>query len=348
MPLVAALDLVPLFTRGLELSAVKPDETVAIYTENGVRRHYADAFVAAAEALGASAFVVDVPVPSQRVTELSTWGRTRGLAALPPVVEAFKGCDLLVDLVMLLFNPAKIAIQESGTRILTCVEPSDTIERLFPEAHYREEARGGQQLLARASSLRVRSAAGTDLTYQLGERRAMCQYGCADEPGRWDHFASAFVLTAANDDGVDGTVVFDVGDIITPYIHHVREPVTCTIEAGHIVRVEGGLEAMLMRDQLSRFDRDATAVSHIGWGLHAGARWDSLRVEPAQVGLDPRSYRGSVMFATGPNNEFGGTNSSPCHFDMPMRNCSLWVDDELIVDAGTIVDRVSASDGTRG
>jgi 2,5-dihydroxypyridine 5,6-dioxygenase len=88
-------------------------------------------------------------------------------------------------------------------------------------------------------------------------------------------------------------------------------------------------------------------VSHIGWGLHPGARWDALQADPNQIGLDPRSYRGSVMFSTGPNNEFGGSNASRCHFDMPMRNCSLWLDDRLVVDAGTIVedDRADALSG---
>jgi 2,5-dihydroxypyridine 5,6-dioxygenase len=336
--LTTPLELLPLFTRALELCSVRPGEVVGVYTENGARRNYADAYVAAAESLGATAFVVDMPVPSGPIAELSATTTEHGLGSCPPLVEAFIRSDLLIDLALLFFNPAKIAIQESGTRILTCVEPAETIARLFPHASYREEALRGEALLAGASTLRVTSAAGTDLTYQLGDRRATCQYGLADVPGRWDHFASAFVLTAPNDGGVDGTVVFDVGDVITPYIHHVRQPVTCHIQAGYIAAVEGGLEARFIEDQLRRFDRDARAVSHIGWGLHAGARWDALRIDPNQVGLDPRSFRGCVMFSTGPNNEFGGSNSSRCHFDMPMRNCSLWVDGRLVVDAGTIVE----------
>ena len=58
------LELLPIFTRALELCAVGPGEVVGVYTENGVRRNYADAYVAAAESLGATAFVVDMPVPS--------------------------------------------------------------------------------------------------------------------------------------------------------------------------------------------------------------------------------------------------------------------------------------------
>jgi 2,5-dihydroxypyridine 5,6-dioxygenase len=327
-------DLTDLFRRGLAASGVVSDETVAVYTEGGVRREYASAFVAAAGQLGATAFAVDVPTMTGRPGGAS---RSGALGARPVLVEAFRSCDLLVDLALLLFLPEKISIQESGTRILTCVEPPETIERLFPRAEYREEARRGRDLLQHAATLTVRSDVGTDVVYRLGDRSAMCQYGQADEPGRWDHFASAFVATAPNDQGVDGQVVLGVGDVVLPSIHYVRDPVVLTIEKGHVAGVAGGVEAMLIREQMDRSGNDSTAVSHVGWGLHEQARWEALRINPQQVGLDARSFRGNVMFSTGPDTEFGGTNISECHFDMPMRNCSLWVDDELIVDKGVVV-----------
>jgi 2,5-dihydroxypyridine 5,6-dioxygenase len=340
----APIDLVALFTRGLELSRVEVGETVAIYTEGGIRRSYAEAFAAAAESLGANAFVVNVPRPLASEVEGGGWSGKVGLGSRPVLVEAFKGCDLLIDLVMLLFRHEKIEIQQTGTRILTCAEPPDTIARLFPTAEHRRRARIGQELLARASTLRVTSDAGTDLTYELGQYAPFCQYGAADEPGRWDHFASAFVVTVGNDRGVNGEVVFDVDDIVTPpgYAFYVREPVRLTIEDGFIEGIEGGPEAVSIRDYLGRYDRRAYAVSHIGWGLNENARWDALRLNPDQIGLDPRSYLGCVMFSTGPNNEFGGSNDTTCHFDMPLRNCSLWVDDELIVDRGRMVEDSAA------
>jgi len=330
-------ELADLFARALQASALAPGETVAVYSEGSVRRSYSDAFAAAAERCGATAFAVDVPHAPRPGPAASS--EMSGLADRPALVEAFKSCDLLVDLALLLFRPEKLAIQASGTRILTCVEPPDTLERLFPRPQYREEARAGQALLNGAERLVVRSDNGTDVVYELGTRSAMCQYGQADEPGRWDHFASAFVATAPNAGGVNGQVVLEVGDIVLPTLHYVRDPVRFIIENGYIVDVGGGVDAMLLRDQMSRFDKDARAVSHIGWGLHEFARWDALRIDPHQVGLDARSFRGCVMFSTGPDTEFGGTNTSACHFDMPMRNCSLWVDDELVVDKGELVQK---------
>jgi 2,5-dihydroxypyridine 5,6-dioxygenase len=257
-------------------------------------------------------------------------------------VEAFKRCDLLIDLVMLLFEPEKEAIQEAGTRVLSCIEPPDALVRMFPTEEQRRRAKVGEARLGRASSLRVVSDAGTDITYELGQYTPFCQYGIADEPGRWDHFASSIVVTVGNDDGVNGEVVLDVGDIVSPYPHYLREQVRLTVKGGYVERIDGGGDAFAIRDAMSRHDKRAFAVSHIGWGLNEGARWDALALDPSMIGLDPRSYLGSVMFSTGPNTEFGGTNDTPCHFDMPMRNCSLYVDDELIVDRGHMVDGSSA------
>ena len=35
--------------------------------------------------------------------------------------------------------------------------------------------------------------------------------------------------------------------------------------------------------------------------------------------------------------EFGGKNDTQCHLDLPMQNCSLSLDGELIIDAGDIM-----------
>ena len=46
--------------------------------------------------------------------------------------------------------------------------------------------------------------------------------------------------------------------------------------------------------------------------------------------------RSNVLFSLGPNTEVGGTNDTACHLDMPMRNCSLWLDGKSVVENGRI------------
>jgi len=60
---------------------------------------------------------------------------------------------------------------------------------------------------------------------------------------------------------------------------------------------------------------------------------------PGGMGMEQRSFLGNVLFSTGPNNELGGTNDTECHLDIPLRGCSLFLDDEPIVLEGKIVPK---------
>lgn len=96
-----------------------------------------------------------------------------------------------------------------------------------------------------------------------------------------------------------------------------------------------------MRDYMKGFrDPKAYAVSHIGWGLDENARWTFLATSPAardSLGVDGRCYYGNVLFSTGPNTELGGTNDTQCHLDIPLKNCSLFLDGRQILNFGEIV-----------
>lgn len=56
-----------------------------------------------------------------------------------------------------------------------------------------------------------------------------------------------------------------------------------------------------------------------------------------ELGMDSLAFLGNVLFSTGPNVELGGSNDTPCHVDMPLRNCTLELDGRVIVANGTIV-----------
>jgi 2,5-dihydroxypyridine 5,6-dioxygenase len=194
--------------------------------------------------------------------------------------------------------------------------------------------------------MRIEDDAGTDVTYELGQYEYLSQCGIASAPGGWDHFASALVATVAADEAAGGVVVLKPGDIVFPYSRYVTEPVRLEVARGRITSIDGGLDARLIRDYLASFDDErAYALSHIGWGMNEHARWDALlvgesdarRSGTAGIGMDSRSYCGSVMFSTGPNVEFGGGNDTASHMDVPMRDCSVWLDDTLVIDRGRLL-----------
>jgi 2,5-dihydroxypyridine 5,6-dioxygenase len=324
--------------RHLALCAVHEGESVVVLSQGNARGDYADAFLLAARSLGASAFHMRLPEP-----EPGSGGWAVGVSGLSgnaPAVDALKNADLVVDLVFLLFSEEQFAIQRAGTRIVTAVEPAPLLARLFPTRELRERAEVGAELLGKAQSMRITSPHGTDVTYTLGTYPTMSEYGYTDEPGRWDHWPAAFVFTGGADDGVDGTIVLSPGDVLLPFNTYVQTPVTLTIEKGFITDIRGELDADLLKSYITSFDDPrGYGMSHVGWGLDERAQWHGLTQFPGGMGMELRSFYGNVMFSIGPNNELGGPNDTACHFDIPMRGCSLFLDDEpMVVDGDVVID----------
>jgi 2,5-dihydroxypyridine 5,6-dioxygenase len=365
LPVPLQTSLCDLFAEELRLCGVEPGAAVGVLTQGRKRLDYADAVAAACQKIGATVFHVDIPSEGAPDDggELGVRAADTGLHSFTSgVVRAFEGCYLVVDLVFLLWSEQQTAIRRSGTRMISCVEPPATLKRLFPSPELKRQVLAALDALHSARELRVVSDAGTDVKYELGQFGYIHQYGIADEPGRWDHFASALVGTVGSEGGVEGTVVLAPGDILFPHSIYVSTPTRIEIRKGRITRIEGGLEAILLRDYLQRFDdENAYGISHIGWGMSPHARWDALAVARADggvagaigIGMDSRSFLGSVMFSTGPNVEFGGSNNTACHTDIPMRNCSVLLDGRPVVDyervlTADLVGARSGSDRPRG
>lgn len=325
-----------LFADHLRLCGVDSTTTLGVLSQGNVRLDYADAYLAAARRLGATSMHVRVSEPP--VSGGWTVGRT-GVTGNDAAVQALAGCDLVVDLVFLLFSPEQFALQDTGTRIVTVVEPIELLARLFPTPELRATVEKAAERLSAASRMHITSGAGTDVVYQLGHYPTLSEYGYTDTPGRWDHWPAAFVFTGASDTGVDGRIVLAPGDVLLPFNSYVTDRVELVIERGFITAITGGLEADLIRSYIESFDDPrGYGMSHVGWGLDPRAHWHGLTAGfTGGMGMELRSFLGNVMFSIGPNNELGGPNDTACHLDIPMRNCTLRLDDDIVVDAGKVV-----------
>lgn len=325
-------DLVLLFSDGLRLSGVVPGETVLVLTDPLSPAAYAGAIVGAARALGAHAVTLDLPV-----------GHDLQFPKL--VAQAWQSADLAIPLFRhrpWLYSDAHNAALAAGTRSLMVQEPPEILRRLLPDAEVRRRTLAGAARLNRAGVIRLHSEAGTDLTLRKEGRRGIGQYGMADTPGRWDHWPSGLVACAPLEGSAEGTLVLDRGDIILNLGRYVNDPVTLTLEEGRITRFEGGTDAVLLREMFAKAaDDNAYMVSHVGWGTEHRALWHLIGHRFAHGGgvMDAESYLGNMQIAFGSNfaSFLGGTNRSNFHIDLPTRNHSIWLDDELVVERGTIL-----------
>jgi 2,5-dihydroxypyridine 5,6-dioxygenase len=316
-------DLPLMWKEMLTLCNLRADESVVALTRQG-SSSYARIATQAAEAMGAHVSSIEAADPS----------------ALPAAALAAIGrANLLLDFAF--SHDGRVAkLLGEGLRTLVTVEPPEILARMFPTEEDKRRCLAGEQRLRTAATMRVVSPAGTDFALSLGEFRSSCQYGFADQPGRWDQWPGAFVYSYPNERSANGTVVLDRGDILFPQKSYIQAPIRLTIRNGYITDIEGGPDAKNLADTFKSFnDAEVYAISHVGWGLSHNSKWDALDMfDKADIeGQDGRAFYGNFLFSTGPNALGGGKRETPCHIDAPMRNCSLYLDDEPIVIDGDVI-----------
>jgi 2,5-dihydroxypyridine 5,6-dioxygenase len=345
---ISDFQLIEAWKKVLTLCRLERRQTVTILTSSGTHPQTLACALIATQSMGAIVNRLDLPpingekgFSRDSLAYLGTTPLTGNNAA----IAALKNSDLVLDLMTLLFSPEQHEILKSGTKILLAVEPPEVLVRLVPTLADRARVLAATDKINAAREMRITSEAGTNLTCPIGDFPAIAEYGFVDQPGRWDHWPSGFALTFPNDKTACGTIVIDRGDILLPQKHYVSEPITLTVEGGYAVRIDGGTDAALLKDYMETFqDPEGYAISHIGWGLQPRARWSTLGLydREATIGMDARAFQGNFLFSLGPNNEGGGDRTTTCHIDIPLRHCTVSLDDQVVVENGRVRDTINA------
>ncbi len=341
---VSDYQMIEAWKQVLTLSRLEPGQNVTILTGAQTHPQTLSAALVAVQSMGAVVSRLDLqPVNGEKALSrdaLAYLGNT-ALTGNRAAIAGLKASDLVLDLMTLLFSPEQHDILKAGTKILLAVEPPEVLVRMVPTAADRARVVAANQRLSAAKQMHVVSDAGTDVRFPLGEFSPISEYGYVDEPGRWDHWPSGFVLTFPDEGGSNGRIVLDKGDILLPQKSYVSEPIALTIENGFATKIEGGADAALLRDYMESFnDPEAYAISHIGWGLQPRARWSTLGLYDREqtIAMDARAYEGNFLFSLGPNNEAGGSRTTACHMDIPLRGCTVRLDGDDVVRAGKVLD----------
>lgn len=184
-----------------------------------------------------------------------------------------------------------------------------------------------------AKEVRITSEAGTDLRVRKDGRRGNAHACIVDTPGSF----SGAPNIEANFSPVEGSAegVF-VADGSIPYlgIGMLSAPVTFVIEAGRVVRVEGGRQADRIRDVWAeQGDPNVYNIAQVAVGMNP--------MIPAVVGelgcnYDEGAY-GTVHIGIGTNSSLGGTVKAATHFDALMNAPTLTLDGRAVLKAGAFV-----------
>lgn len=323
--------------------ALTRGEVAVILSETQSRRSLVDISRLAAQSLGAA--VVDIVLPTPREVgpvPIRSTGASQAIAHNRSALAALASADFVVDCTVegLLHAPELGEILGGGARVLMVSnEHPDTFDRLAWDPDLPALVEAAHAKLKAASVMHASSPHGTDLTVRLAGGFTAGSVGLTDGPGSIAHWPGGLVLTFPAPHSVDGTIVMVPGDVNLTFGRYLESPVRLTIEDDHIVAIDGdGTDAALFRTYLSSFgDRESFATSHVGWGLNRGARWEALAMYDRRElwGTEVRAFAGNFLYSTGANERAGRFTRG--HFDLPMRGCTVRLDDEVVVNAGELV-----------
>ncbi|MEO8135947.1 MAG: peptidase M29 [Betaproteobacteria bacterium] len=333
---------IELFAGVFHRCAVQPGDAVAILAESQSRPVLIELAELAAQRVGARPFRLVVPTPALATPiPVRSTGASDALQQLAPVIAALKSCPFIVDLTVegLLHAAELPEILGAGARVLMVSnEHPEILERTRPDPALEAKVRDGMRRLKAARSMRVTSAAGTDLAIALAGARIGGGWGTTSKPGTITHWPGGLCLAFPAAGSVNGMLVLQPGDANLTFKSYLRDTIRLTIASDYITAIDGaGVDAEMMRGYLAAWnERDAYAVSHVGWGMNPLARWDALAFYDKRDcnGTELRAFAGNFLYSTGAN-EVAGRHTLG-HFDLPLRGCTIALDDAVVVDRGLL------------
>jgi leucyl aminopeptidase (aminopeptidase T) len=181
-----------------------------------------------------------------------------------------------------------------------------------------------------AKTVRVKSAAGTDVTLSI-EGRPPLKVVPVKDPGimmgpipLWGE-----VAYAAIEDKSQGTIVYDGVMLGVGVSGNLPEPMFLTIEDGRCVEVTGGEAAEALKYAFSVSDENATVVAEFAIGTSEKEKYGS----PSEKGM-----LSTVHFGLGDNAHAypGGQSYSKTHLDGTVRDATVIVDGKTIMKDGVL------------
>ena len=331
------------FRRVLALNGIGKGTPIAILSETQSRPVLVHLCELAAYDLGADFCMIQMPTPPQTApVPVKSTGTSWAIAGNRAVIEALKLVDVIVDCTVegIIHAPEWPEIEEAGrTRLLVITnEHPEILERTEPKAEHGPKVQLGIQMLRDASEMRVTSALGTDLTVNLKGAPCGGTAGFATTPGAVAHWPGSLCLAFPGQHAVNGRIVMGVGDMNLTFKTYLTSQIDCTIEDDFVTQIKGdGIDALHFREYMEAWDdRNAYGMSHVGWGMHPGAKWVSAAMYDKRdmQAVEFRALSGSFLWSTGANQYAGRFTQG--HFDLPMRNCTIALDGRVVVKDGVL------------
>ncbi|HQT94384.1 MAG: hypothetical protein B7Z61_08710 [Acidobacteria bacterium 37-71-11] len=296
---------------------IKPHETLLVVTDPTLAA-LAHVLAAAARPLAREVLVLEY---AER--ELN------GQEPPPPAPAAMAAVDAVLAVTgkSVTHTAARRAATAVGARVATMPGITEACLVRTMNADYRaiaERTMRVTELLTRARTAHLTTAAGTDLELPIGDIAAIASTGLIREPGQWGNLPSGEAYLRPEEGKTEGVLVVD-GALAG--IGTVGDPVRITVRAGLATDVSGGTEAAAFAAMLEKAGAAARNVAELGVGTNDRA------VLTGKI-LEDEKILGTVHVAFGNNASMGGSVDIPFHVDGIVLKPTLTLDGEALLRDG--------------
>ena len=331
------------FLELVQLCKIKKDEKIIVLTETISREINFQLLEAALKQTDLAFTHIDIPTKPYKLEPIiKSTGASNILDGENQYISKLKKSDIIFDLSKegLMHSKQTKEILSNGTRIMNISdEHPEILSRLKPEKKLKNLVKDAVAKCRNASYMRITSDAGTDLKINMKKTNTVGVWGWTDRPGTLAHWPGGLVVSFPNSSCVNGRLVFQSGDINLTFKKYFDTEVVFDIENDFITKISGnGSDKKLIEKYLNSFgDKNAYATSHVGWGLNNKSRYEALTMYDKSDlnGTELRALSGCFLYSIGAN-EFANRYTDG-HFDLQMMDCTIYLDDEMVVNKGEVI-----------
>lgn len=293
---------------------VKQDEKLLIVTDEG-KYDLAKVFASAGRELGLNTVLVEGPVQKGgEMPELCEAALSKADAALLITSGSFTHTKGRAD------------ATKRGCRIASMPTITEEIVNKTLSADFNEVERIGLILadkLSKCSKIQVATKLGTSLTLYCEGRTGIADTGKFNEAGAFGNMPAGEAMIAPIETKGKGLLVVD-GVVVGMGI--LQTPLYITLQDGRIVNVEGDRSKEFL-DFINQFDDSSKNVCEFGIGTNANCH---IMGNPL---VDEKVF-GTIHIACGNNLFMGGQQGGNMHYDMIIKEPTVYLDDECIIKDG--------------
>lgn len=190
-------------------------------------------------------------------------------------------------------------------------------------------------LTKKAKRMRITNAAGTDISFENDPNRPVANEFDYGVPG--GHFLIGQIGWAPKEETINGVIAFD-GTISgggDAELGHLVEPVSYVVKEGRIQEIKGGEQADILRAYYKKLDDPNMYIAaHVCYGVNPNAKLEGCTTEDERVW-------GSTQWGFGHQGSCysgGEPRSAVSHIDGICLNCTIYIDDEMILENGKFVE----------